>query len=93
MTISNNGPATSAMPSEQLSSNNQDSGSVTHSATKLHGRAFYESIGCPKFILAPMVDQSEFVRVSEVSPTMASITNIESDIGMAHVDPLLHVSH
>ncbi len=28
---------------------------------KLHGRAFYESIGSPKFILAPMVDQSEFV--------------------------------
>lgn len=30
-------------------------------AKKLHGRAFYESIGSPKFILAPMVDQSEFV--------------------------------
>lgn len=29
---------------------------------KLHGRAFYESIGSPKFIVAPMVDQSEFVR-------------------------------
>ncbi|KAL7950422.1 dihydrouridine synthase domain-containing protein [Trichoderma barbatum] len=27
---------------------------------KLHGRAFYESIGSPKFIVAPMVDQSEF---------------------------------
>lgn len=31
---------------------------------KLHGRAFYESIGSPKFIVAPMVDQSEFVRLS-----------------------------
>jgi tRNA-dihydrouridine synthase 1 len=31
--------------------------------TKLHGRAFYESIGSPKFIVAPMVDQSEFVRL------------------------------
>jgi tRNA-dihydrouridine synthase 1 len=29
---------------------------------KLTGRAFYESIGSPKVILAPMVDQSEFVR-------------------------------
>ncbi|KAK4217954.1 dihydrouridine synthase [Rhypophila decipiens] len=28
---------------------------------KLHGRAFYESIGCPKSIVAPMVDQSEFI--------------------------------
>lgn len=26
---------------------------------RLHGRAFYESIGSPKKILAPMVDQSE----------------------------------
>jgi hypothetical protein len=29
---------------------------------KLHGRAFYESIGSPKIVLAPMVEQSEFVR-------------------------------
>jgi tRNA-dihydrouridine synthase 1 len=28
---------------------------------KLHGRAFYESIGSPKYIIAPMVDASEFV--------------------------------
>ncbi|KAF1811707.1 FMN-linked oxidoreductase [Eremomyces bilateralis CBS 781.70] len=27
---------------------------------KLHGRAFYENLGSPKLILAPMVDQSEF---------------------------------
>ncbi|KAI4601841.1 hypothetical protein KJ359_010706 [Pestalotiopsis sp. 9143b] len=30
------------------------------SKPKLHGRAFYESIGSPKFVVAPMVDQSEF---------------------------------
>jgi tRNA-dihydrouridine synthase 1 len=33
--------------------------------TKLHGRAFYESIGSPKLILAPMVEQSEFVCLIE----------------------------
>jgi len=32
---------------------------------KLFGRAFYESIGSPKKILAPMVDQSEFVSQTE----------------------------
>lgn len=31
---------------------------------KLHGRQFYESIGSPKMILAPMVDQSEYVHQS-----------------------------
>lgn len=34
---------------------------------KLHGRAFYESIGSPKYIVAPMVNQSEFVGPFEVS--------------------------
>ena len=33
-------------------------------AKKLHGRAFYESLGSPKMILAPMVDRSEFVGVN-----------------------------
>lgn len=28
---------------------------------KVTGRAFYESLGSPKMIMAPMVDQSEFV--------------------------------
>ena len=28
---------------------------------KLTGRAFYESLGSPKMVLAPMVDKSEFV--------------------------------
>ena len=36
---------------------------------KLHGRAFYESIGSPKMIIAPMVDRSEFVRRIFIQPT------------------------
>ena len=34
---------------------------------KITGRPFYESLGSPKMILAPMVDQSEFVRCFHVS--------------------------
>ncbi|XDG01443.1 hypothetical protein ABKA04_001058 [Annulohypoxylon sp. FPYF3050] len=39
---------------------NTVNGETTAVKAKLHGRAFYESIGSPKFVLAPMVDQSEF---------------------------------
>jgi hypothetical protein len=51
------------MASETVSSAPaQSNGATTTSGkTKLHGRAFYESIGSPKLILAPMVEQSEFV--------------------------------
>lgn len=36
-------------------------GDATPAKQKLFGRAFYESIGSPKHVVAPMVDQSEFV--------------------------------
>lgn len=36
-------------------------GSTGGIGAKLHGYAFYESIGRPKFVIAPMVDQSELV--------------------------------
>lgn len=44
---------------------------------KLRGRAFYESIGSPKLILAPMVEQSEFVCCvsSIISPLIWEIAN------------------
>lgn len=35
--------------------------------SKLHGYAFYESIGRPKFVIAPMVDQSELVSLISLS--------------------------
>lgn len=41
------------------------SATAANGKTKLHGRAFYESIGSPKLILAPMVEQSEFVCSAE----------------------------
>lgn len=64
--MSNGSPASMATPISSTSSstmNENGPGSATATLSrKLHGRAFYESIGSPKFILAPMVDQSEFVR-------------------------------
>jgi hypothetical protein len=45
---------------------------------KLHGRAFYESIGSPKLVLAPMVEQSEFVCFLRVNLQIAA-TSLESN--------------
>lgn len=42
------------------------------SKPKLHGRAFYESLGSPKFVVAPMVDQSEFVGETAAANMAAS---------------------
>jgi tRNA-dihydrouridine synthase 1 len=36
---------------------------ASSSQRKLFGREFYRSIGNPKYIVAPMVDRSEFVRL------------------------------
>ncbi|QSZ34939.1 hypothetical protein DSL72_007801 [Monilinia vaccinii-corymbosi] len=61
MAVSNDLPVFDAAPLEpktDVFQKNPNGSSDTFK--KLHGRAFYESIGCPKFILAPMVDQSEF---------------------------------
>lgn len=60
---------------------------------KLHGRAFYESIGSPKLVLAPMVEQSEFVRfLSTQSPLLCTVSpaNTMKSTGMA--TPLTLVS-
>jgi hypothetical protein len=62
------------MATETLSSASaQANGAVAaNGKTKLHGRAFYESIGSPKLVLAPMVEQSEFVCFVE-SPVGAGL--------------------
>lgn len=62
---------------------------------KLHGRAFYESIGSPKFILAPMVDQSEFVSISHERADSKRSTIADLDArarrpGECSVDPSSH---
>jgi tRNA-dihydrouridine synthase 1 len=48
------------MAVEETTSTSETNGELPKK-TKLHGRAFYESLGSPKMILAPMVDQSEYV--------------------------------
>ena len=57
---------TATMPGGQIKSMADEPHSANLSSPlrrrKLTGRTFYESLGSPKMILAPMVDQSEFVR-------------------------------
>ena len=60
---------------------------------KLHGRAFYESIGSPKYIVAPMVDQSEFVSRHPASFCSSALeklgTNMPCFAGLAHAVAIL----
>lgn len=55
---------------------------------KLTGRAFYDSIGSPRVIIAPMVDQSEFVSFF-VSRTCMALTH---NPGVALAYTLVHVT-
>lgn len=57
---------------------------------KLHGRAFYESIGSPRIVLAPMVEQSEFVRncpLHRGAPAWLTVCSPWTGLATAH--PLL----
>ena len=55
-------------------------------SNKLFGRVFYESIGSPKMIIAPMVDRSEFVGSHPRSQTRCGLIRV---LGLAHAHPLL----
>jgi hypothetical protein len=60
---------------------------VPLAAVKLHGRAFYESIGSPKMIIAPMVDRSEFVRIRSLpshTPYLTGTTGLEDAHQIIH---------
>ncbi|KFY72788.1 hypothetical protein V499_07085 [Pseudogymnoascus sp. VKM F-103] len=60
-TGTSNGTRGDATPAESIQTpTDTTTAAESPKPTKLHGRAFYESIGSPKFVLAPMVDQSEF---------------------------------
>lgn len=48
----------------------QAAGDAPPKKQKLFGRAFYESIGSPKHVVAPMVDQSEFVSAPSFAPAI-----------------------
>lgn len=89
MTISNNGPAQVAEIST-TSMNGAAKSIEGQIPKKLHGRAFYESIGSPKFVLAPMVDQSEFVCRMPFLIVVQRI--LIMTIGLAHAHSLLHDS-
>ncbi|MCJ1249135.1 hypothetical protein MMC30_006358 [Trapelia coarctata] len=68
---------------ERMSTSN---GLPSGARRKLTGRAFYESLGSPKMILAPMVDQSEFAwRV-----LTRSFMTPESSEDLLAYTPMLH---
>ncbi|GME32463.1 tRNA-dihydrouridine(16/17) synthase [Neofusicoccum parvum] len=48
------------VPTTTHASNGSEQKPLCFPRPKLHGRAFYESIGSPKLVLAPMVEASEF---------------------------------
>lgn len=90
MTINDRAASTAAQSNSSIESMNGNSvqSSSSDGRKKLHGRAFYESIGSPKFVLAPMVDQSEFVCLT----LHCTGRNILTAIGLANANPLLHAT-
>ncbi|KAF1986858.1 FMN-linked oxidoreductase [Aulographum hederae CBS 113979] len=57
---------------------------------KLHGRAFYESIGSPKFVVAPMVDQSDFAWRMLTRSFLPPHTPTASSTNLLAYTPMFH---
>ncbi|KAL2871817.1 tRNA-dihydrouridine synthase family protein [Aspergillus lucknowensis] len=61
-------------------------GQIAPKTKKLHGREFYKSIGSPKYIIAPMVDRSEFAW----RMLTRSFTSPEDSTPVLAYSPMLH---
>lgn len=85
-----NGPDEASSPTQNASTSPKSSIPPFIRPSKLHGREFYESLGRPKIVLAPMVDQSEYV--SSSVPGKTDLFDTNPRLGMANAYTLVSSS-